>query len=111
MTPTYRRIIAAVGVVFAILATGSLMTYFFLPDLWGGALGVVSVFCYIITFGLFFLIKLNDGKEKEDKSIFKFPETNPDNSASDDSDKEEADKKSAVDFKDRTPDSENDKKK
>lgn len=84
MTPVYRRFIAAMGVVFAILATVSLMVYFFIPDFWGGALGVVSVFCYILTFGVYFLIKLNDRKENENKTIFNFPDAEANNKKADD---------------------------
>ena len=78
MTPTYRRFIAALGAAFAILATGLLTAYFFKMDLWGGALGIASVFCYIIAFGMLFLVRLNDRKEKEDKERFNFkpPENN-----------------------------------
>lgn len=72
MTPTYRRFIAAMGAVFAVLATVSLTVYFFDMNLWGGALGVAAVFCYIIAFALLFLIRLNDRKAEDNDNSFKF---------------------------------------
>ena len=65
LTPKYRRFIAAIGAVFAILATTALIVYFFKPDLWGGAVGIIAIFCYIITVGIFLLIRLNDKKMNE----------------------------------------------
>lgn len=91
MSKKFKRILASIALVFALLFTASLIAFFYDRTLFHGAIGMCAMFCGGITLALFFVIKLSRdysedepdapaGKSDTDNKSDK-PSTDTDNTA------------------------------